>query len=278
MKLIINADDFGLCEDVNYSILEGFEAGNITSTTLMVNMPGTEHAVSLYEKEKKMGVGLHFCLTEGKPLLKKTTLSDLDGNFLNRSNFLKELYKGNIRGLDIKNEFVAQVEKIKKLGVEISHIDSHQHIHLIPKVFEIILPEIEKNKLPIRNSIPYINSSLIIKSPLKYCKQLILKTSMKNVNKKYLHSPKYMTSIHDFPELFGNPQIYNTIIQKYIGENESLELIVHPYKKSPQLKELYLNDYNKKLPFFEKCFFEYEVLKHKINWQNNIQLVNFNNI
>ena len=49
-KLIVNADDFGLCTSVNKAIIECHLAGNINSTTLMANMPGTEEAVELSKK------------------------------------------------------------------------------------------------------------------------------------------------------------------------------------------------------------------------------------
>ncbi len=69
MRLIVNADDFGYSHDVNMAIVEAFEKGYITNTTIMVNMPGFDEAVEL---SKKYGffdkVGLHLNLFEGVPL------------------------------------------------------------------------------------------------------------------------------------------------------------------------------------------------------------------
>lgn len=69
IKLIVNADDFGLNEGVNNAILQSFSLGYITNTTLMVNMPGTDDAV---KRAKEYGVwekvGLHINLFEGIPL------------------------------------------------------------------------------------------------------------------------------------------------------------------------------------------------------------------
>ena len=39
-KLIVNADDFGLCHSVNTAIINGFLAGNISSTTIMAKSVG----------------------------------------------------------------------------------------------------------------------------------------------------------------------------------------------------------------------------------------------
>ena len=52
MKVIMNADDFGFSKGVNLAILEGFQHGILTSTSLMVNMPGFEHAVSSGREQK----------------------------------------------------------------------------------------------------------------------------------------------------------------------------------------------------------------------------------
>ena len=46
-KLIINADDFGLSEAVNYGIISAHKTGVVTSTSTMANMPGFEHAMEL---------------------------------------------------------------------------------------------------------------------------------------------------------------------------------------------------------------------------------------
>ena len=68
IQLIVNADDFGLTEGTNYGIIDGHINGLVNSTTMMMNMPGTEHAVRL--AKTYAGVGVHLVLTAGEPLLK----------------------------------------------------------------------------------------------------------------------------------------------------------------------------------------------------------------
>ena len=48
-RIIINADDFGLSRSVNQAIIDVYKKGNLTSTTLLVNMPGTEDAIQQAE-------------------------------------------------------------------------------------------------------------------------------------------------------------------------------------------------------------------------------------
>src|SRR5699024_11986375 len=82
LKLIINADDFGYSRAVNYGIIDAHKKGVLTSTTLMTNMPGAEHAYKLGKEYNHLGIGVHLTLTCGKPLLDNhQTLVDADGNF-----------------------------------------------------------------------------------------------------------------------------------------------------------------------------------------------------
>ena len=67
-KLIINADDFGLTRSISEKIIDTFKVGNLSSTSLMVNTPGSEYAIDLAKNHPELGLGLHFNLTEGKAL------------------------------------------------------------------------------------------------------------------------------------------------------------------------------------------------------------------
>lgn len=82
--LIINADDFGLSPGVNQGIAEAYQAGGISSTTVMVNMPGFTDAVRLASLHPGLGVGLHFNLTYGRPVSDPRLIPSLiqaDGRF-----------------------------------------------------------------------------------------------------------------------------------------------------------------------------------------------------
>ena len=55
-KVIFNSDDFGYSHGVNYGIVDAYQRGILTSTTLMANMPGFEHAVKLKKELPDLGV------------------------------------------------------------------------------------------------------------------------------------------------------------------------------------------------------------------------------
>ncbi|QXJ37243.1 hypothetical protein BV455_00505 [Parageobacillus caldoxylosilyticus] len=143
---IINADDFGYSKGVNYGILEAFQHGVVTSTTMMVNMPGTEHAARLAKENPELGVGIHFVLTCGKPILADVpSLVNEDGEFRKRD--VQLLYADPD---DIERELTAQLETFLSFGLTPTHIDSHHHVHEHPCVFPIVQKLAEQYDLPIR--------------------------------------------------------------------------------------------------------------------------------
>ncbi|KEQ13532.1 hypothetical protein GZ77_14460 [Endozoicomonas montiporae] len=127
MKLIINADDFGLSPGVNYGIIDAFRSGVVRSTTMMIGMPGEAHGVELAKANPQLAVGIHLRLTAGKPLCKNlTTLVDSSGQFLDQLSF----YSNNtLCPKEIEQEFRAQIEHFIGLGLTPSHLDGHHHCY-----------------------------------------------------------------------------------------------------------------------------------------------------
>ena len=82
MKVIMNADDFGFSKGVNLGILEAFQRGVVSSTSLMVNMPGFDHAVELMKQYPELKVGIHLVTSVQYSILKGLkTVTDENGHF-----------------------------------------------------------------------------------------------------------------------------------------------------------------------------------------------------
>ncbi|PEB40853.1 chitin disaccharide deacetylase [Bacillus pseudomycoides] len=147
IRLIVNADDFGLTEGTNYGIIEGHVNGIVNSTTMMMNMPGTEHAVCLAKEYKTLGVGVHLALTAGKPLLTDVpSLVGEDGLF-HKQSVVRE---GNINPEEVEREWMAQIEKFLSYGLKPTHLDSHHHVHALPILHDVLERLAEKYNVPIR--------------------------------------------------------------------------------------------------------------------------------
>ncbi|MDM5157282.1 chitin disaccharide deacetylase [Bacillus sp. DX1.1] len=147
IRLIVNADDFGLTEGTNYGIIEGHVNGIVNSTTMMMNMPGTEHAARLAKEYTTLGVGVHLVLTAGKPLLTDVpSLVKEDGLFHKQAT----VWESDIDSEDVEREWTAQIEKFLSYGLTPTHLDSHHHVHSLPILHDVLERLAEKYNVPIR--------------------------------------------------------------------------------------------------------------------------------
>ncbi len=147
IKLIVNADDFGYSKGINYGIIEAHRNGIVNSTTMMMNMPGVSHAVDLAKENPNLKVGIHLVLTCGKPLLTDVpTLVDQNGFF--KKN--RDIIESNIWLEELEREWTAQVEKFLETGLTLTHIDSHHHVHSVPKFLPIVQKLSKKYNVSVR--------------------------------------------------------------------------------------------------------------------------------
>lgn len=281
MKLIINADDFGLCNSVNEAIIEVFKVGNLTSTTLMVNMPGTNHAVQLAKENPGLAIGLHFCITEGKPLSKATSFIDENGFFINRPTFIKKALRGEIIKEEVTQEFKAQIDRFKSFGIPMTHTDSHQHLHMLPFVFDAMKEVLAFEKLPVRIVQPpkALDFGLLLSKPIKGVKQLVNYSVASKIRAKYKGAANdTMVSMHDSENRLSelDATIYQDLLID-LSKNKVIELMVHPFKEAIDLKALYNNEIDSKMPFLEKCWKEHEWLSQEALF-SNYQLITFKDI
>ena len=141
-RIIINADDFGLCDGVNEAVARAHSDGILTSATIMVNMPAAEKAVKIAKKLPSLGVGVHLNLNEGQPISKDPgidRLLDSDGQFAHSPLKLSLLsLAGHKIREAIRTELAAQIQWVIDHGLKPTHLDSHKHIHSFPALFSIV--------------------------------------------------------------------------------------------------------------------------------------------
>ncbi len=273
--LIINADDFGLCESVNDSILELFLDKKISSFTFMVNMYGSQDAIKKLNDLKidDIPLGLHFNIVRGKSLIGKSTLTDEDGYFLGRNKLFKKILVGKVKKLDIKSEAIAQLNFLKNNGFNPTHIDSDNHSLSNPFVFNSLKNFLKEKELNCRKILPlkFVN---FFKKPKRFLQQCYLIGTYKINNYENINSNDFITSIYDSTDNeFDTNTYYNLLKTNKI--NSVIELMVHPYTKSKKLLEIYQRP--NEIKFLENCDKEFKILK-KINTRNfdDYILTNFN--
>ena len=138
-RLIVNADDFGLTSGVNQAILELHRAGVHTSATLMASAAATGDAIAIARATPSLGVGCHIVLVDGDPIQPASQLTTLADPHTNRLHptlgaFLKRLWRGQIRGREIESEASAQMQSLQSRGLTLTHVDTHKHTHMFPRV------------------------------------------------------------------------------------------------------------------------------------------------
>jgi predicted glycoside hydrolase/deacetylase ChbG (UPF0249 family) len=139
LKLIVNADDFGISEAVNRGIVDAHDRGIVTSTSLMATGPAFEHAVELVRSRPRLAVGVHLTLTEQRPLTAALGLVTAHGTFPpHAAQLLRRALGKRIPLPDVHRELDTQIRRVHTAGIAISHLDGHQHVHVLPGVARVV--------------------------------------------------------------------------------------------------------------------------------------------
>ncbi|ETI69114.1 chitin disaccharide deacetylase [Neobacillus vireti] len=150
IKLIINADDFGLSRGVNHGIIDSYLYGVVNSTTMMMNMAGTDHAIQLAKKTSGLRVGVHLVLTSGKPIATDVpTLISENGYFKSLAAFNNG---SDLSLAEVEKEWTAQIERFIASGLTPTHFDSHHHVHTLKELEPVVKKLAKKYRLPVRRN------------------------------------------------------------------------------------------------------------------------------
>jgi chitin disaccharide deacetylase len=158
LSCIVNADDLGISVSVNDEIFELIAAGKVTSATVIANGPAFEDAVKRAKQFHWASFGVHLNATQFNPLSKNEDLRPLlasGGEFAGKLRSSGEFVE-NLRSLFLApstraallKEFQLQIDLVRARIGEVSHVDSHHHVHTIPSLFPILRHLIRRNGIP----------------------------------------------------------------------------------------------------------------------------------
>jgi len=138
MKIIVNGDDAGLHQAVNRALKALVERKIMTSASLTGNGEAVEEAAEI----RDISLGVHLDIIRGRPVhdwQKIRSLVDENGAFLGSSTALFSLYaEGRLEHEHVEREWRSQIERILALGVQPSHLTSHDHVHAWPTLTRMI--------------------------------------------------------------------------------------------------------------------------------------------
>jgi hopanoid biosynthesis associated protein HpnK len=142
-RLIVTADDFGLCEAVNEAVEIAHRDGIVSTTSLMVGGAAAADAVARAHRLPALRVGLHVVVVQDRPLLPPAQVSRLtdDGVYLSRrlvpAGF--RFFFDPLARAQLEAEIRAQFAAFAATGLALDHVNAHNHMHLHPTVLGIIL-------------------------------------------------------------------------------------------------------------------------------------------
>jgi predicted glycoside hydrolase/deacetylase ChbG (UPF0249 family) len=153
-KLIVNADDLGLHADIDRGIEIAHREGILTSASISAVGASFDHAVDLCRRCPRLDVGVHLTLVGERPLTDAAALGDLvtpEGWFVERYPALvSRVLALRLRREALRLELEAQVERVERTGIRPSHIDGHQHVHLLPSIWPCVV------EIALEHDIPWV--------------------------------------------------------------------------------------------------------------------------
>src|SRR5574344_561649 len=183
----------------NKAVLEGYNAGFLTSASLVANGKAFNAAVNEVLPEcADLSIGVHLNLIEGKSLLTSKKF---------KNGFVSWMFKAKNNHFlnEVEKEFRLQIEKVQNY-TKISHIDSHVHTHAIPELFELVCKLAKEYDIPyIRTQrehfyiVPDFKKNFGLKFPVNILKILLLnyftEKNMETLKKYNLKTNDYLIGV-----------------------------------------------------------------------------------
>jgi predicted glycoside hydrolase/deacetylase ChbG (UPF0249 family) len=231
MKVVVNADDFGMTARHTRLILHLLQAGKISSSTFLVNMPYSEEAGQLMREQhpELLGcLGLHFNLIQGPPLNPRLR----DTPFVNADKQLRD-FRGRVPlGVQLRHlgklmtELNLQIDRFHQLtGMYPVHLDSHGHTHCSVVVLLALLFAKNAGKVKaVRLTRQYAHEPIHHRG----AKNTLRRWAKKLLNFSFrlrFRTTGYFTDIRNLDKTWLQAPQIQKLMQRYA----SLEIMCHPY-------------------------------------------------
>lgn len=132
--------------------LKAHDEGIVTACSVVANGRHFEPAMDLLRDRPGLDVGVHLTLVGERPLSppgRVRSLVDGNGAFLKDFRaFTRRYLLGGIAPAEVEEELRRQIERLQATGLPVVHANSHQHLHVLPKVFEIVLRLAGEHRIP----------------------------------------------------------------------------------------------------------------------------------
>ncbi len=126
-EIVVTADDWGMSPGINRGIVDLARLGVVARVSMMSDAPYLETDLQDLLAVEGLEFGLHFDLTHGP------------AKHLARSFFASRS--------ETSAELTRQLAGLRRLGIPVSHVDGHQHVHLLPHVISVLRETLRKERI-----------------------------------------------------------------------------------------------------------------------------------
>lgn len=141
--LVVTADDVGLHAGMTDGAIEAHERGIVTACSVVPAGRDFARAADQLRERPSLAVGVHLTLVGARLLSPPGEVPSLvgrDGAVLpGFGAFLRRYYAGNIAPEHVERELRRQIEAVRNAGLSVSHINGHQHLHVLPRVYDVVM-------------------------------------------------------------------------------------------------------------------------------------------
>ncbi|MBV8519883.1 MAG: ChbG/HpnK family deacetylase [Acidobacteria bacterium] len=131
-RLIVTADDVGLHPGMTEGAIRAHREGIVTACSLVATGAAFDDAVARLRELPSLEAGVHLTLVEERPL---TNL-----RFPKKYTSFVPLYLARAISIDaIERELRAQIERVLASDLRVTHLNGHQHLHLLPRIFDVVV-------------------------------------------------------------------------------------------------------------------------------------------
>jgi predicted glycoside hydrolase/deacetylase ChbG (UPF0249 family) len=278
-----HADDYGVTKEQSGRILDCYKSGVLNSISIIPNVKDVTGPLELLDSidadRTKIRRILHLNFVEGKPVSNMSEVSLLvdrkgcfDKSFFDifKWNYLLHGKKRKKLKKQLKKEIVSQLRKITHdTDYNITGIDSHQHYHMIPIVFDTIMEVLDMEEFK-NLDIKYIRIPVDPIKPLmenrgrgrrvpkiNWIKWLILRLysgrNSRKLEQRGIKAPVFFGIFYTCEMTY---EVVKGLLDSYVSyarrKNRDLELMFHPGNleaeqellnpKSEELKNFYMSE------------------------------------
>jgi predicted glycoside hydrolase/deacetylase ChbG (UPF0249 family) len=226
VRLILNADDLGYSPGVNQAIFDLYACGRLSSASAVVNLPHSPAGLEGAAARPGLGLGVHLNLTRGRPCLpawQVPSLVDGDGAFYGSPICFARAVAGQVSPAEVEAESRAQIERALDYGIEIAHLDSHSHWHILPPLQRLLHHLATEYHVPrVRQADP---RRALVPIPL-----WLAAAPRAPVPRDQRAQPDYLLSLHHWLNGVGeSPPLFDLRLRRLLGRPEvTAELVSHP--------------------------------------------------